>query len=752
MKKKIFLAVIAVLVLCLTCGMLLVACNDDKPGPDDGTPPVVPPEDELSAADALTKIVQNLDEVATDKTNNKEFNFGLEIVDKGNGGNVIFGLATEKYKGKDYLYGAINGPYKKFNGFDLGATVQKILGWFGEKIEIPIGKLLGDSDQTLILDAENVINLSSTLAGMVLTKNVKAQNDGYMVELDLAKVVGLVNTATSGSGGIDGLTEPYADTISTVLNVVNSVVDLGIDADASVSEILNSIASKFQVLVYFGFDGAADADKETETSDPFGGLMRGVLAARETTATNLLNFKGQIKIDAVDLTEKTPAEDGKAPTYDEEVINSYVLDIVVDLDPFVALGLLDLVDSNKDLTKLEIKFKDFTVSDITAMLTEFGYMHISLDKMKMVDGNVVDEVEKNLFTLHYDSAENAAVAAAALVNQIEGKDFAVGGVYNIDALGGLIDKLIKDAKPDAPAPDENASAETTAECTEHVDENKDCVCDTCGAAIAHVDANNNCECDVCKAAVHVDADGDCVCDKCGKEYHPDADNNGICDNQKCKKIINLMALIGYVYGNIDQFYFINDNKAITINMEKIGEFVLNLLLKNPGWDNENGQAPIIMDLIPKVLGAGALRISVAEGAFGFANVVAADHIPMEKLVCDLRNDASFGENANVYMESITSIPGESLTAGSKVKVTGVAFDGTTEVTLDGIIMDVVTTGEGENATTTYYVGILTDLAVNEAALEAIIDSIDPNIWTDDFEIPANWPFYGVLAYDKPAAA
>ena len=59
--------------------------------------------------------------------------------------------------------------------------------------------------------------------------------------------------------------------------------------------------------------------------------------------------------------------------------------------------------------------------------------------------------------------------------------------YNIDALGGLIDKLIKDAKPQEPAPDENAGAETTAECTEHVDANKDCVCDTCGAAIAHVD-------------------------------------------------------------------------------------------------------------------------------------------------------------------------------------------------------------------------------------------------------------------------
>ena len=207
-----------------------------------------------------------------------------------------------------------------------------------------------------------------------------------------------------------------------------------------------------------------------------------------------------------------------------------------------------------------------------------------------------------------------------------------------------------------------------------------------------------------------------------------------------------MALIGDVYKNINKFYFINDTtKAITVNMTAIGEYLTDALLK---YEDD---AKIIMGLIPEVLGADALRISVAEGAFGFANVVAKDHIKMEDLVCDLRNDAYFGgEKANVYMESITSIDG-SLTAGSKVEVTGVAFDGVTEVTLDGIIMDVVTTGEGESATTTYYVGILTDFAVNEATLEGIIDSIDPTIWTDDFEIPANWPFYGVLAYTPTAA-
>ena len=429
MKRKLFLAVIAVLVLCLTCGMLLVACNDDKPNPDDGTDtPVVPPEEELSAADALAAIVRNLDEVATDTTNNKEFNFGLEIVDKGNGGNVIFGLATEKYEGKDYLYGAINGPYKKFNGFDLGATVQTILGWFGEKIEIPIGELLGGTDQTLILDAENVINLSSTLAGMVLTKNVKAQNDGYMVELDLAKVVGLVNTATSGSGGIDGLVGPYADTISTVLNVVNSVVDLGIDADASVSEILNSIASKFQVLVYFGFDGAADADKETNTSDPFGGLMRGVLAARETEAKNLLKFS----VDGTVTGYENQAEGAPVANH------TYTIDVDVDINPFELLAILDAVKpetvgEGEDATT-QIKV-DMSKEEIIDMIKKVGYISVQVNEVG-ADNAVI----QNILTLYYNSGDYA-IAALQSHPALSVARLGLGGVYDIDALIDVIGML-----------------------------------------------------------------------------------------------------------------------------------------------------------------------------------------------------------------------------------------------------------------------------------------------------------------------
>ena len=430
MKRKLFLAVIAVLVLCLTCGMLLVACNDDKPNPDDGTDtPVVPPEDELSAADALAQIVQNLDEVAKDNTDNKEFNFGIEIVDKGNGGNVIFGLATEKYDGKDYLYGAINGPYKKFNGFDLGATVQTILGWFGEKIEIPIGELLGGSDQTLILDAENVINLSSTLAGMVLTKNVKAQNDGYMIELDLAKVVGLVNTATSGSGGIDGLVEPYADIINTVIGAVKEAV-LGADAatPTSLSEFLNAVAAKYQVLVYFGFDGAADADKETETSDPFGGLMRGVLAARETEAKNLLKFS----VDGT-VTGYENQEEG-APVAN----HTYTIDVDVDINPFELLAILDAVKpetvgEGEDATT-QIKV-DMSKEEIIDMIKKVGYISVQVNEVG-ADNAVI----QNILTLYYNSGDYA-IAALQSHPALSVARLGLGGVYDIDALIDVIGML-----------------------------------------------------------------------------------------------------------------------------------------------------------------------------------------------------------------------------------------------------------------------------------------------------------------------
>ncbi len=80
------------------------------------------------------------------------------------------------------------------------------------------------------------------------------------------------------------------------------------------------------------------------------------------------------------------------------------------------------------------------------------------------------------------------------------------------------------------------------ECTEHIDENKDGICDQCEATITcttHTDADNNQICDVCGGAVtpscelHVDADANLVCDVCGAAVEPVCDHKDTNADKLC---------------------------------------------------------------------------------------------------------------------------------------------------------------------------------------------------------------------------
>ena len=79
---------------------------------------------------------------------------------------------------------------------------------------------------------------------------------------------------------------------------------------------------------------------------------------------------------------------------------------------------------------------------------------------------------------------------------------------------------------------------TTAPC-EHKDEDKNCICDSCGGALPHVDDDHDCVCDVCGTELdhdHVDKNKDCACDLCGTALdHVDANGDHKCD--VCKKVL-----------------------------------------------------------------------------------------------------------------------------------------------------------------------------------------------------------------------
>ena len=449
MKRKLFLAIIAVLVVCLMCGVLFVACNDDPPSPgtDDPIGPVDPDnpdpgdeDDELTKSGVFIDLVKNFDAVEQDTTGEKEFTFGLQIKDRADQTSV-FSIALENVGGKDYLYGAVGTTvFTKFNGFDLGETFMTILNWLGP---IDLSEVVGIQAG---LDVESLTNplVAGIVSDMLIGDfAVSESGDAYMVEFNIAKLV----SSLAGFGlDLDAVINGALgeETVTTVVNAVAGVIGIELAEDsATVTGLLNAIANAYQVNFYFGFDTATADDV-----DPFDGLLPGVQAARDTQAKNLLNF----------------TLDGTAEFKDEEgtVTNRYDIDVDIDLDIFPLLGLLDYVSTTGGVMTGDLQFA-FNVDDpaeIVAMVEQMGYINVTVDEVNLEDGSFV----KNILTIHSNFAEGNAIV------QLNGAsilivDVGLGGVYDFDALAGYIADMIGGALSQAdeggePAPEEPSLTDT----------------------------------------------------------------------------------------------------------------------------------------------------------------------------------------------------------------------------------------------------------------------------------------------------
>ncbi len=744
MKKKIFLAVIAVLVICLTCGMLLVACNKDEgEGKDDiqGRPD--------TPKDILNKVITSFGDVAADNANDvKEFNFGIEIGNYDD--EVLFSLAFETLEGEDFIYAAVGDDVYKIKGFDLGGVVELVLGWL-------------DDDNGYILDmvptdADGFIDeLSDTLATLALA-DAQQMGDAYMLSLNIGWLLDLLNENVDVDGEIAKL--GLSGVIGTVINVLDDALDIGLateDSDGNVvaptvGDLLNYISKNVKFNFYFGFGANADKGEGEAEAKPFGdfAISDMVMEMRDEPAINVLNFAGKIEIDALNIaTSETPDADTQA----EDVTTSYVLDINVDIDPFVLLrehgeykyGILSLLEPDGKLalkgSTFTLKFKDFEPSVIIDMIDEAGYIHISLDKVATAaEGDVkVGDVVKNLFTLHYDSKEGAVVASAAILDQVAGSDYAIGGVYDMEALVTIVDMLANaDKYKETPSGSDAAEGDAKVKPCEdgnHIDTDPaDCKCDVCGEQIDHKNTDNDCYCDVCGAGIN----------------HKDEDKDSVCDVEDCKAVISWTGLIDYIVSNIGNFVDMPKDESgkitsVTVKLSDIADYVIDTFLKLTE-DQQSMVDTALPGLMVSVLGGNALRIDDVDGIeFKYGGVTT--HKPFTELKYNLREDTELtGSNDDNYMASITSIEGDSYEVGAEVTVTGLEFDGETEITTDGIIM-----AEYDG---TLYIGIVTDFYANYDAANSLVNQFIGGESNIDLGmlIKPNWPFYGVLTCPVPDEA
>ena len=425
MKRKMFLIVISVLVLCLTCGMLFVACNDKNEGNDN-------PDDDHntttgSAFDTFKDVVFELEDVKLDTTGAKEFNFGLDVTAADDASKSLFSLAFETLGGEEYIYGSVNGgAMTKFNGFDLGGTVETVLSWFGDSISI--------KGIPVELNANGFLGGvgGELLSALIGDAKVSSDGSAYAIVLNLEGIVGII----SGEDAFLNLDQVIADAglgdiFGMIIPAIGGLITPDGSDDASpatVTELVEAIADNYTLTFYFGFEDNTGKDAAAEkAAQPFGDLALSskVMAAREADARNLLNF----------------AFDGTAELKDAEgtVTGRYDIDVDIDLDIFPLIpAILDCVttgpDENGNMMPNGFVVDDEKLEGIISAVKEMGYISIEVNELNL---DAEGTFKKNILTIYSDFAEGNAIV------QLNGEmiiiiPVAMGGVFDFDALAGFI--------------------------------------------------------------------------------------------------------------------------------------------------------------------------------------------------------------------------------------------------------------------------------------------------------------------------
>lgn len=494
MKRKVFLMVIAVLVVCLTCGMLLVACNQKKKTDDGGKkPPVVTETWETDAASMLKEVYNKIGAGIKTEDGKKffaDFDVTLSIDDKTEANDdskyrviakgaidlhqgkestfivqvsdvtsetekVLAGIAYEVIDGTPYLYVDLaDGGYRKINGFsltDLVAMIQKRTA--GKGSETAAGSAGLDIQQiidNIMSDPTNIFPLLETF-GVVKNGTMKDYGKVYEVPFNFASLFSVVKD-------LEGqIPAAYKDPIVAALNYLlkqdfKDVVEDDKVVKSAFSQAIDYIVGKLSYMkmtATFTFDEndnfkSAKAVVDYNEANEDGNI--------QSVGTYTLDVnKAQLNIVEIgDVFEGTPVN---AEVRAQEALNllNFTLkgtatgktssgsvnrkyDIVVqsDVDPFSLLQIIG--DSSKE--------------NIAAQLKKLGYFHLEINEVNPTSGDFV----QNIIMLHSKFEDGFAVAQVNAYDiDIIGATLAIGGVYDFDDLVDVIARLTSETKSDAAA-------------------------------------------------------------------------------------------------------------------------------------------------------------------------------------------------------------------------------------------------------------------------------------------------------------
>lgn len=377
MKKKAFLFVIAVLVLCLTCGMLLVACDKDDDNNNNNNNNNEPTSSLVSAesGEVMTAVITGLDEA--NKADDGEFAFSLEIVQSDmNAANygTLFGLAYEKIGDDYFIYAAAgNGNYIKINGAPIGQILDDLFTIIAANVDAfsmqngyPAISVGGTS---ISFEPNGLIgSLLPLLGDSFLFSGAEMSADGaYVLHLDIAKILNsvpeIIKTVVSMIDKNAAAELPdnatLAQTIEVIANLEPDTIDGYVAQYAgliikdkeikTLDELLDYLADAVDTIdVKLGF--MFDTRVADDNTNPFIDVAGVTDTDRAENAINVLNlnldatFAGypEAKSETVPVEGSEDGETTNVITVDG-VKKNYEVSVDMNLDIFAALDMLSLV-------------------------------------------------------------------------------------------------------------------------------------------------------------------------------------------------------------------------------------------------------------------------------------------------------------------------------------------------------------------------------------------------------------------------
>lgn len=503
MKKKIFLMVAAILALCLTCGMLLVACNPDKPNP---TPP--PTDAQESWSESVTTMNKELSQKLKD---NQQFNpnggrkfvadFELELaIDDKTEANAdasykligkanisvdsfdtqfylaitenkegyttpktLFGLGYDDDATNPYFYFNINdGGYKKINAFSLHQLMLDLDAKEGNKSSEAVSSALGWDEikkvfEGILADPSSIFDLLSTME-LIKTNGTRANyGNSFIYEFNLPAIINAVSSVVNDKLITDNLGQEGLTQIMGVIKKIPVFANC-----SSIADVWKSIGE------YIQFTKLSYRIDFAENSNEIIGMGFTVnyinyLNEESSQPTPIGDYT--LSLNKLRIDQGTPIADIFAGTGIDEVADDAAINILKFSIDGVAIGMKNVAgegatpsyeENHRFTISVDADLNPFALmelvgrdrgegadTNIANAIKKLGYLHIEINEV-----NAENEIVQNILLIHTKTEEGYIIAQ---FSGLGSTDSDLGGVYNIQELVEYIGVLSRQKSASAAA-------------------------------------------------------------------------------------------------------------------------------------------------------------------------------------------------------------------------------------------------------------------------------------------------------------